>query len=146
MPRPIGPRDEPEHQRTPQGDDPATRDRDRRRDGCVHPEGRDDHREGQETLVAGADQHAVEHEHDRVERLEEGDDQQQLVGEILDGHVVREERHEPRPYQREHHAEADAHDEAPLEHPPGHRARLEGVLGTEGASDHGLGGDRERVE
>ena len=55
---------------------------DQQRGREVDADRRDQHRQREVAGVAGADEHAVEHEHDRGERLQRGDDPEHLEGEV----------------------------------------------------------------
>ena len=117
-------------------EDRAERDPDRDQPGGESGAG-EDHREvgeqgddagpGEVAAVAGADQHAVEHEDHTRDRLPDGRDDQDGHQEVLHGGVVGEEPAQERARHREQHAGDDAADRAPTAHRGGDLASARDV-------------------
>ena len=105
-----------------------------------------DHRDGEVAHVAGAHEHAVEHEHDRVHRLQHGHEQQQERGQLHDLRVVGERVRQHLPQRQQRHPDQHPEHQPELDHPPGRGPRGHRVAGPEQPADQGLRGDRDRVQ
>ena len=112
---------------------------------CEH---REDERAtpGEVAAVAGADEHAVQHEHDAGDRLEHGRHHEHRPQQVAHGRILGEQPAEEGRRGGQGYAGDDAGERPPLHHPSGDVSGPLDVPGAQVASGDGLRGDGDRVE
>ncbi len=114
-------------------------------EGGVHDEGHDA-APGEVDAVAGADQDAIEHEHDSGDGLAESSHQEDRCERVVDRRVVAEERSEERPGRGEEDTCEQSGPGPPAHHPGCHGAGRGDIPGAEVAAGDRLRGDGDGVE